>query len=107
MGFQLDEAARPTVLVTVTGMLIEELLVRERHDGVVAVGFELDRDERLTLRRGAPRPGKDQLLVRHHLAINAADIVLVSRRRHANVVAATHPYVCLGFGRGDLRASHP
>src|SRR6476660_8030503 len=78
MLFKIVEHAGPAVLMVVARGLIEQLLVVEREQRAVAVGLQGDRHQRFTFRRRMPGPAEHQPLVRHHLAIDAADIVILT-----------------------------
>ena len=58
--------------------LVEELLVDQRQQRSTLVRLDQDGDERLALRRRAPGPGEDELFVAHHLAVDAADVMLLA-----------------------------
>src|SRR5579871_1268902 len=86
---QLVDRAFPAVAVAVARLVVEELLVGERQERAVAVGLEIDGDQRLALRRALPGPGEHQFPVRHELPIDAADVVIfAARRAHQPAIAA-------------------
>src|SRR5262245_60542849 len=96
------------MLVAVACFLVEELLVEEREHRAVAVDLQGDRHPRLPLGRALPRPSEHELLVRHHLAVDAADIMLLAvRRAHVKVVVPAHARFGLGAGRYDLLRPNP
>jgi hypothetical protein len=68
------------MLVPVAGRFVEELLMEEGEQRAVAVRLDQNGDQRLALRHGAPRPGEIELLVRDHLAIDAAHMMLLAVR---------------------------
>src|SRR5271154_6047887 len=78
---KLAERTGPAVTVAVAGVFVGELLMSERQGGRAAIGLEFNRHQGLALRRAAPRPGENQLTVRHHFAEHAADIMLLTARR--------------------------
>src|ERR1700687_2179636 len=105
---KLVEAAGPTFRVAVAGGLVEELLVGEGQSGAAAIGLDQDGDERLALRRGAPGPSEHELLVRHHLAIDAADVMLLAvDAAHDDAEAAADARVRLGAQGLDLFRPEP
>src|SRR6185295_8474398 len=74
--FELVERAGPAPFVTVARRLVEELLVDQRQQRAVAVRPDDNGHQRFTFRHGSPGPGELKFLVRNHLAIDAADVVL-------------------------------
>src|SRR5262249_2364032 len=88
--FQLSEQLVPALGVIVASGLIEELLVLEHHQAACAIGPDRPRHQRLALGRRVPGPAEHQLLVRHHLAIDAADFgMLAGFHVEADPVTAT------------------
>src|SRR5215467_14045462 len=77
-SFELVEAAGPTLAVAVARGLVEELLVNQGEDRSGAVKLDQNGHKRLALWHGAPCPGEHELLVGHHLAVDAADVVLLT-----------------------------
>src|SRR5215471_7348474 len=77
-SFELVEAAGPTLAVAVARGLVEELLVNQGEDRSRAVRLDQNGHERLALWNGAPCPGEHELLVGHHLAVDAADVMLLT-----------------------------
>src|SRR3954464_8835801 len=75
---ELIERAGPAEFVAVAGFLVEELLVNERQRGAVAVGPQRHGDKRFAFRGRALGPGEDEPLVRHALAVDAADVMLLA-----------------------------
>ena len=83
--------------MVVARLLIEELLVRQRQDRAVAVGLEVDRDQRAALRCRAPCPAEHQPATRHDFLVDAAHIVLAAViAAKADMEAAAHPDIGLG-----------
>src|SRR5262245_55554955 len=103
---KLVEAAAPALRVAIARGLIEELLVDQRQHRSRPVGLDEDRDQRLALGRGAPRPGENEFLLRNHLAIDAAHVMLFAvLGREGNGVAASHLDVRGGvLNRPGIRA---
>src|SRR6188472_2150749 len=75
---ELVERSAPAALVAIACSFIEELLVQQCQDRACAVWLDGDGDERLALLRRVPGPGEDELLVRHYLPIDAADLVTLA-----------------------------
>src|SRR5580692_6114825 len=106
--FHLVHGAVPATLVAIAGVVVEELLVGERQQCAVAVRLEQYRHQRFTFGHRFPGPGEDQLLVRHDLAIDTADIVLLAARRaHHPAITAAGARIAFGVRRLDLAAAHP
>src|SRR6185369_6554400 len=59
IAFELVEAGAPACVMAVARGLIEELLVRERHQRAAVIRLDGHSDERFALGRGAPGPGED------------------------------------------------
>src|SRR2546429_474964 len=97
------------MLMLVARLRIGELLMGQHELGPVARRLEFDRDQRLAFRRALPRPGVDELLVRHDFPIHAADAVnLAARGVHHDSVAATDAQVRGDFGFAEIVARpHP
>src|SRR5258706_14368724 len=94
--FQPCEATHPALLMMIARFGVGELLVPERELRAAARRAQLDRHDRLPLRRALPRPGVDELLVRHDLAVHATHVVhLAVGRMHDNVVAPAD--ACIGL----------
>src|SRR5258708_120701 len=81
--FQPREATHPAPLVMIARFGVSELLVSERELRTAARCAQLDRHDRLQLRRALPGPGVDELPVRHDLAVDAAHVVHLAVRRGA------------------------
>jgi len=76
-------ARSSAALMAIAGIRGGELLVRQRQERTIPVGFEQHGHHRHLFRHGFPDPGKDQLFVLHHFAKDAADVVrLAGRRAH-------------------------
>ena len=73
---EIAEEFGPAALVVVARGLIDELRVMEGEQGAAAVGPDRHRHLGDALRRRMPGPAEHQPLVRHHLAIDAADLVI-------------------------------
>jgi hypothetical protein len=80
VAFELIESFVPAANVAITCGFIEELFVHQGEQGPVSVTLERDRYERLSFRSRTPGPSEYQLFVWHHLAIDAADVVLLTIR---------------------------
>src|SRR5258708_39574815 len=105
--FKRVERADPAALVAVAGDLIEQLLVRKREQRAVAIGLQRHRHQRFAFRRRVPRPAEHQPLVRYHLAIDAADFVVLVVGRKADTKTSTDPRVDVGAERGRLAVGAP
>src|SRR5215831_4533862 len=80
--------------------LVEELFVGQSQDGPVTVALERDRHQRLAFRRRMPRPREDETFVRHHLAIDAADVVpLAAGAAHDETESSPDTHVGLDVHR--------
>src|SRR5258708_12726589 len=77
MLFKIVEHADPAALMAVTRGLIEQLLMVEREQRALAVRLQRDRHQGFTFRRRMPGPAEHQPPVRYHLAIDAADFVIL------------------------------
>ena len=104
---ELVQRYAPALLVAVARILVEELLVRQRQQRSTAVGLQQHRDQRFTLRRALPRPGEDDFFVRHHFAIDAADVMLVAGRDHLDVIAAANAQIGFRAHADNLLGPHP
>src|SRR6266446_6465779 len=94
MLFKLVERADPAVLVGVARGLIEQLFVVEREQRAVAVRLQRDRHQRFALRCRMPGPAEHQPLVRHYLAVDPADLMMLSVFvGEGDAVAAANPCV--------------
>src|SRR5205085_2493208 len=78
--FELAQQFSPALLMTVTRRLVEELLMLQRQQRSGAVGLQRYRQQRLALRRRMPGPAHHQELVRHDVAIDAADLEMLAVR---------------------------
>src|SRR6476660_9389723 len=110
MPFKIVEHAGPALLVAVARGLIEQLLVMEREQRAAAVRLQRDRHQRFAFRGRMPGPAEHQPLVRHHLAIDAADFAILSVfLAEAEAVAPADPRVDAGMLRAwlDRRRREP
>src|SRR5438270_13351974 len=78
MFFDVVEHALPSMLMAVTGGLIDELFVLERKQRALTIPLQQHRNQRLALRRRMPGPSEHQPLIRHYLAIDAADLEVLA-----------------------------
>src|SRR5207244_10665393 len=97
----------PAGLVAVARALVEELLVGQRQQPAVTIGLEQHRDQRFALRRRVPCPGEHKLLVRQHLAVDAADLVPLVVGVCNHPIAATDAQIGLGLYALDLSRPEP
>src|SRR5258708_6453107 len=94
--------------MAVARFLVEKLLMRERKQCAIAVALERQRHQGLALRRRLPGPGEHQLLVRHDLAIDAADVVFFSVRCfHEPTITAADARIAFGAEHLDFAGTHP
>ena len=111
MGTGSPDCRAPCVqprAMVVARLLVEELLVRQRQDGAVIVGLEVDRDLRFALGRALPGPREDQLAVGHDLAIDAAHAVMLAiGRPELHAEAAADPEIGLGDGGVGMAGDAP
>src|SRR5438067_2893227 len=97
MPFDVVEHALPSMLMAVTGGLVDELFVVERKQRALTLPLQQHRNQRLALRRRMPGPTEHQPLIRHHLAIDAADFeVLAVLPVEAEAIAAADPCIDAG-----------
>src|SRR5262245_64216376 len=98
--FQLHEQLVPALGVLVARSLVEELLMREDHQGAVAIGPDRYRHQRPALGRRVPGPAEHQPLMRHHFAIDAADLgMLAGLHVETDAVAAADADIEFGAER--------
>jgi hypothetical protein len=87
--------------VIVASGLVGKLFVAEGHQRADRVRLERNRHKGLTLGRRMPGPGELQPLVRHHLAIDATDLMIFAALciGEADAVSAAAPCVEIGLQR--------
>src|SRR5258706_3407335 len=102
MLFKIVEHAGPAALMAVARGLIEQLLMVEREQRALAVRLQRDRHQRFAFRRRMPGPAEHQPLVRHHLAIDSADLVILVVGRKADAEASADPRVDVRLLRACL-----
>src|SRR5215210_8972465 len=94
------------MFVAVACGFVEELLVNECQKRALGLGPDQYGHERLALWHRAPSPGEDEFLVRHHVAIGAADVMLLAilGMKHDGIFSAP-PHIELGLlHRSRIRA---
>src|SRR5882757_6496051 len=77
---ELVERADPSAFVAIACGLVEQLFVVQGEKRAVTVRLKRHRDQRFTLRRRMPGPAENKFPVRHHVAIDAADLVMSAVR---------------------------
>src|SRR5258706_7149700 len=110
MLFKIVEHAGPAALMAVARGLIEQSLVVQSEQRAAAVRLQRDRYQRFAFRGRMPGPAEHQPLVRHHLAIDAADFaILTVFLAEAEAVASADPRVDAGLLRAcfDRRRHEP
>src|SRR5665648_122280 len=108
MALELVETAGPAFAMAIARGLVEELLVNQSEERAVAIGLDENGHQGLALGHGAPRPGEHQLLVGDHLAIRAADVMLLAVLGvEGNGVAAAGPHIGLGMPHGPGIGAEP
>src|SRR5436853_7560567 len=78
ISFDVVEHALPSMLMTVTGGLVEELFVVEHKQRALTVGLQQHRNQRLAFGGRMPCPTENQPFIRHHLAIDPADLEVLA-----------------------------
>src|SRR5579871_813491 len=97
------ESNRPAALMALARRLIEQLLMLQREQRALAIRLQRDRHLRFTLGRRMPGPAEDEAPVRHHLAVDAADLIIFACRGEAEAEASADPHIRLGLQRVRAR----
>src|SRR5215472_17820582 len=85
--------------MAVARRLVEQLLMVERQKRSLAIRLQGDRHQRFALGRRVPGPAEDEAAVGHHLAVDTADLVILSLGREAEAKAPTDPRIDLSCRR--------